>query len=226
MAKKPAKKYEHLKGTVPAVPDVAPGTDRREDAIRAFMDGNPRAQAMERAVAEGRELTPREAAFPEGPRNTWSADDLTREYNALEETKKKIGAAEWAVKVQLDANERLIRKAIEGLGADKITINGYTWSPSSQPYPSVDDPAALVQHYIDNGLQSMLTVHPSRVLSHVKEEIEANTLKIEVKEGAGPEGEDVTEVRSNLPGVKVYLAPSMSRRKSGAAATQPEGDEE
>jgi hypothetical protein len=224
--KKPGKKYEHLKGTVPEVPQVAPGIDKRADAIRAFQDGNPRAQAMEAAVREGRELTAKEAAFPEGPRKDWTVDQLTREYNALEETDKKVSQMAAILSIQMEANERLIGQKIQASGADRVTINGFTWSPNSQPFPSVDDSTALVKHYIDNNLTAMLSVHHSRVLSTVKEEIEANTLQVVIKEKAGPNGEDVTEIRSNLPGVKVFLKPCMSRTKASVGVANMAHQEE
>lgn len=183
-----ASKYAGLKGRIP---EEEP-TERAEDLKKALDDRKAKA------------LT-----------------ELTQEYNGLKLVAAKLAADVKANNVLLEALELLIRKAIDDSGADSAGFHGYTWAPKFEPYPVAEDPDAIVTYFKDNGLEDQLkltaTELAGRLKSYVKEEALANELTIEMKEIPAPDGNgtiEVTEVRSKIPGVRVFLKGGLSRSKS------------
>lgn len=143
-------------------------------------------------------------------------DVLTAEYNKQEEKKKEQAGLLKATEVRLDCLEFLIRKKIDASGADNVGMNGYTWTPTVEPYAAVSNSAALVKYYVENGMLDMLSVHPSRVTSAIKEEIEAGTIAVEIEQRPDGVGgfTDVSVVKSSvLPGVNVFMKNKLGRRK-------------
>lgn len=145
-------------------------------------------------------------------------EELTEKYNGLDEVADQQAAVLAGTKTRMEALEHLIQRKIEATGADNLSVNGYTWTPKADAFASCENSQALVQHLIDNGQVHLLSVHPSRLTSMVREEIDAGTILIEPKEVVDPttgETTTINEVRSSvLPGVKAFLKDSLGRVKS------------
>lgn len=185
-----ASKYAGLKGRIPE--QEKPLTDRDQAIIKEM------AEHAEKSLAE-----------------------LAVAYNAVEVQIEAAALVAAGLKHKQDALEILIRKTIDGNSIEKIGLDGFTWSNTYEPFPVADDPAAAVQYFKDNGMEDQLKLTASEVASrlkkHVKEEALANELEIIEKVVEGPDGPvTTTEVRSKIPGVKVFLKPSLSRVKSTA----------
>lgn len=171
-----------------------------------------RDQALDQAIAE---RLPKTVA------------ELTKEYNETKDAAAEMTIKAKALKVKADALEILIRRKLDAEDADAIRINGYTWSETFEPYPVCDDIDAVLEYLQnpDNGMADQLRLKSSeigeRLKNHVKEEALANELIIDTKivdDPSAPGGQrEVTEVRSRIPGVKVYLKPGLSRVKSKGA---------
>lgn len=153
--------------------------------------------------------------------------ELTEEFNAAKDQAALAATQAKVLKVKADALEILIRRKLDADEADAIRINGYTWSETFEPYPICDDIDLVLEYLLnpENGMADQLKLKSSelaeRLKNHVKEEALANELIIEQKEVDDPTApggkREVTEVRSRIPGVKVYLKPGLSRVKSKGA---------
>lgn len=156
-----------------------------------------------------------------------SVAELTAEFNKAKEEAAEAAIKAKALKVKADALEILILRKLDADDADAIRINGYTWSETFEPYPVCDDIDAVLEFLQnpENGMADQLKLKSSelaeRLKNHVKQEALANELIVEVKEVDDPEApggkREVTEVRSKIPGVKVFNKHGLSRVKSGAA---------
>lgn len=147
--------------------------------------------------------------------------NLTSEYNRLRTTADRAKELADDASLAVDAMESLIQEQLDSTGADSIKMNGFTWSAKCEPYPSAEDPTAIVKYFMDHGMADQLTLKAcelaTRLKGFVKEESLANELIIEVKTAIDPvTGEEIqyNEVRSQIPGVKVFLKTSLSRVKS------------
>lgn len=148
--------------------------------------------------------------------------ELTDAFNRVGEQITEKAAEKKVLDLRQEAIDILIRKTIDAQGADKVGMHGFTWSIKYEPYPVADDPSAAIEYFGGNGMEHLLTLKASevatRLKNYVKEEALNNELEIVEKVGTTPDGEPMTttEVRSKIPGVKVYLKPSLSRVKSTA----------
>lgn len=148
--------------------------------------------------------------------------ELTEAFNRVGEQIEEKATEKKVLDLRQEAIDILIRKGIDAAGADKVGMHGFTWSIGYEPYPVADDPTAAIQYFRENGMEHMLTLKASevaaRLKNYVKEEALNNELEVVEKIGQTPDGESITttEVRSKIPGVKVYLKPSLSRVKSTA----------
>jgi hypothetical protein len=167
--------------------------------------------------------TPRAEALVEALRERRSkkVGELTTEYNAAKAVSVELAAKTAANKVILDALEILIREYLDANEADGIKSDGYTWTPTYVPYPSADDPAAVIKYFRENNMEDLLQLKNSelaeRLKAFVKAEAAEGTLIIEEREVTDPDtGETkmVQDVRSNIPGVKVFMSEGLSRVKS------------
>ncbi len=146
-----------------------------------------------------------------------SFDALTVRYNAAD---RKAGALASRVKrnkARMDALEILTRGALAALNMERATLNGFTWSEGCEPYPSCDDPAAIIQYFTEHQMTDMLTLKASELASRLKMFVKEEALNNELTIEDVPDpvtGAIVQVVRSRIPGVKVYLKTSLSRRKS------------
>ena len=149
--------------------------------------------------------------------------NLTAEYNRLDAKAAEEKAVLDATTLERDALDQLIQEQLDAQGADSVSMNGFTWSPGCEPYPSVavKNLDEVKEYFNTHGMAAQLeltaTEMAERLKTIVKEEALANELTIEEVPFVDPQtGEEKTktEVRSRVPGVKVYLKTSLSRRKS------------
>lgn len=119
------------------------------------------------------------------------------------------------------AVEELILNLLDAGETDAVSTGGHTLSTKFEPYPQVDDKAALLKHCLDDEeLRETLSLNPQRLASMIREEAENNLLQIEEKE-IDKDGEKVVvqEARSSqLPGVRVFLKRTLSRVKARSSA--------
>lgn len=181
-----ASKYAKLKGKVPRQP-----TERDENII---------ALKAERA---GRTLA-----------------QLTEEFNARKVALDDLAKKAKAEKECADALTDLILGQLNDGDLDAARQHGYTWSESTLPYAVVTSASVkeVIQWFKDNDLAEQLDLTVSelgeRVQKVVKAEAEANELLIEIEKDEAT-GEERTVAKSKIPGVRVFLKPSLSRVKSG-----------
>lgn len=185
-----ASKYAGLKGRIPE--QEKPLTDRSQAIIKEMAD------------YKDKQLT-----------------ELAAAYNVVDAQMEEAAKVVTAFKHRKDALEILIRKMIDAQNIEKIGLDGFTWSNGYEPFPVADDPALAIQYFKDNGMEDQLKLTASeiadRLKKHVKEEALANELEITEVTIDGPDGPiTTTVVRSRVPGVKVFLKPSLSRVKSTA----------
>lgn len=147
--------------------------------------------------------------------------ELTEGYNAAVQEAEELAAKVKKVSVRLEAREILIRQGLDGQDADAVRMNGFTWSSKFEPYPVTEDPSAVVRYFKENGLEDQLELSASelngRLKNFVKEEALNNELLVgekEVVDDLTGETRQVTEVRSKIPGVRVFLKGGLSRVKS------------
>lgn len=145
---------------------------------------------------------------------------LTAELNRVREEQDRLTALAKAQGVLKTALEYLIRADINASGEDKVTVNGYTWSPIGTPFPVIADPEVVVQYLKDNGMEDLLTLTTaevsSRVANFVKEEAQNGQLKAVTVTKQDPEtGKDYEEVEvySTITGVRVWMKPTLYRCK-------------
>lgn len=143
---------------------------------------------------------------------------------------RAMEAAALAVKVRdvanhLEAYDILLRQKLDGLDGEGIIMHGYTWSPKYEPYPVCEDPDAIVKYFEDHEMADQLvltkTELANRLKSFVKEEALNGELIVEPRTVVDPTtGEEriVNDVKSQVPGVRVYLKESLSRVKSRSKA--------
>lgn len=149
--------------------------------------------------------------------------NLTTEYNKLCAVGDDLADQVKDSNLDIEAVERLIQEQLDAQGADSVKMNGFTWSIGAVPYPSVlaMNVAEVEKYFKDNGMAEQLSLSAtelaSRLKTFVKEEALANELIIEertvVDEATGVE-KIVTDVKSKIPGVRVFLKSSLSRVKS------------
>lgn len=150
--------------------------------------------------------------------------DLIAEYTGQAAQAEKLAAETKIIALLMEALERLIRQRLDAMNADGLSSGGFTWSTSYEPYPVVlaNDVPGIVQYFKDHGMEDQLALKASevaaRLKSFVKEEALNNELEIGTREVPDPRtGEpiEVPDVRSKIPGVRVFLKAELSRVKSG-----------
>jgi len=185
-----ASKYAHLRGNVPVQ------QTERDEAVTKFMEEFRKEDTTTGAAAKRfNDLTAEKAK-------------LTEQLNTLNQ---KLDAADYLMQDRLDAD-----------GSDAVSADGYTWSISCEPFPVCEDPEAIVKYLKRKKMADMLVLKTSELASRlrnlVKDEALNNELKVKVTTDA--EGKEVREVRSNVPGVKVFLKQTLSRTKSSTGRSK------
>lgn len=150
--------------------------------------------------------------------------ELTASFNQFTQHLQAATEKVKGINLSLEACEILIREKLDALEGDAITVNGYTWSPKFEPYPVCEDPAAIIKYFEEHNMKDQLLLKSSELASRlknfVKEEALNGELIVETKTVPDPEtGEErtINDVRSQIPGVKVFLKGSLSRVKSKGA---------
>lgn len=148
-------------------------------------------------------------------RESKTLGELTAEHNTLSDEFDEKKRVLDAVGLKIDACDILIRKNLAALDADSVSVNGRTWSTKFEPYPVAEDPSAIIKYFEEHHMTDQLVLKSSELASRlkafVKEEAVNNELVITTKDVNGVQ---TTEVRSNIPGVKVFLKATLSRPKS------------
>lgn len=165
------------------------------------------------------EPTQREAAVIEAikERSERTPHELTAEHNTLSLEAEGLAKQVKQLSIKMTAVEALIRERLDSLNGEALSINGKTWSRKFEPYPVCDDPAAIVKYFKEHDMEDSLeltkTELATRLKAFVKEEALNNELIIEtVKDPVT--GEDKIDVRSQIPGVRVFLKAGLSHPKS------------
>ena len=120
-------------------------------------------------------------------------DALTAEYNILSEEKTAVSTHLSAVNLQLAAYERVLDETLEQENLESVKANGHTWTRSPEPYPKVEDAAAL-RAWAQRTMPDALALHSGTLKSVVKAALETGDV---------------------LPdGVTAYMKNGISRRRS------------
>lgn len=162
-------------------------------------------------------------------------------YNALREEKEQIAEQEKDINLSLEALTNLINDYLQATGSDIWRGSGFSFSEKVEPYASVVDKAAVLEHFIPlkqlraavedhllgadedceliyqllNRAESqvgILSVPFQTLNAMVKAEAEAGDLLM--VESIDDNGEEKTIVTSTIPGVNVFLKTGLNRRKS------------
>lgn len=120
-------------------------------------------------------------------------DMLTSEYNELAERKATLNAELKEINQDLDVYERTIDDTLETQNLESVVANGYRWTRSPEPYPSVTDKQA-VREWALEAMPDALTVQPQTLKAVAKSRLE---------NGEAPP-----------PGVGVWLKNAISRRRA------------
>lgn len=151
--------------------------------------------------------------------------DLTAEFNEVYAEAERLEALTKANNVKFDALEILIREHINDSGEDYVGVNGFTWTPLGTPYPVIDNPSEVIKYFDTDEMRDQLILTTSelasRVAAFVKDEAVKGLLQVKTVKVVDPETgaeSDEIEVRSSIPGVKVYMKPRLGRTKSSQGA--------
>ena len=98
-----------------------------------------------------------------------------------------------AIKLDVETYERALIAAMERDGLESIKAHGHHWTPSIEPYPQQEDKLAL-REFFDQHMPEALQIPWQTLKSLTKDALENG--------------------KALPPGVKVFLKPSISRRKA------------
>jgi hypothetical protein len=147
--------------------------------------------------------------------------ERAKRYNTLNAEAVEMAGKVKVLNQKLEAAEANMLQSVDSNGIDSIKADGYTWTPTFEPYPSCEDPEAIVKYLKRKKMGSMLVLKVSELASRlrqlVKDEAANNELRIDVVSETDPITGEVKErriVRSRVPGVKVFLKAKLSRVKS------------
>ena len=120
-------------------------------------------------------------------------DTLTDTYNAFTEEKAGLTQELARVNLKLAAYERVLDETLEQENLESVKANGHTWTRSPEPYPKVEDAAAL-RAWAQRTMPDALALHSGTLKSVVKAALETGDV---------------------LPdGVTAYMKNGISRRRS------------
>lgn len=169
--------------------------DERDEAVTAFMKEFQEADKTNGAAAK-------------------RYNDLVAEKAGLAEKLKTISQ-------KLEAAEYLFLDRLDADGSDAVSAEGYTWSSSCEPFPICEDPEAIVKYLKRKKMGSILVLKVSELASRLRNLVKDEALNNELKVVETiVDGKPVREVRSNVPGVKVFLKETLSRTKSSTGRSK------
>lgn len=154
-------------------------------------------------------------------REAKTLDELTREFNGLEDDLALHAVQTARLGLRAKALDILLRKKLAAENADAVTMHGYVWGVNVEPYASVlaKDIPTVEQYFRDHDMLDLLELKTSEIASRlknfVKDEAENNLLNVEEETVELPGGELTVKrtVTSQIPNVRVFLKPTLSRKK-------------
>lgn len=194
----------------------------------------------------GEKIRARQAEFTQpinenGETRVPTMKDFVKLYNDLRGDKEQLAEEEKDINLSLAALTNLINNYLKATGSDIWRGSGFSFSENVEPYSSVVDKAAVLEHFIplkqlraavedhllgaDEGCEliyhllncadaqiGILNVPFQTLNAMVKAEAEAGELVME--DIIDENGEEKTVVTSTIPGVNVFLKTGLNRRKS------------
>jgi hypothetical protein len=129
------------------------------------------------------------------PLRKLSDEDFKNEYLKRRDELDDLAARQKVLNLEIEAMTRLTVERFENDGTSSVTYDdGVSLGHSVEPYPFVDDQAALLAWVKRNGMEAMLTLNYQTMASLVKERLEG-------------------KVNEPLPdGVNVYMKDKLSCR--------------
>jgi hypothetical protein len=123
-------------------------------------------------------------------------------YNQVREEKEEIEAVLSDVALQLEAINQLVieRMQDQGLSSLKLAAGG-SFIIADKPQVSTEDKSKVREWFKKNGLEEMLSVHPSTLTSFVSGILE------------DPIDPTTGNPKATPDGIKVYMRTTLSRRK-------------
>jgi hypothetical protein len=123
---------------------------------------------------------------------SFDVNALTVLLNEQEEEKEILAKQTKAVDFEIETLERALRYRLKEQNLDSVIANGYRWTPSPEPYPSVKDKVPFTNW----------------VIEHMRDNVQLHhgTLKSVVKNALQGEGE-------MPPGVDIFLKYRFARTK-------------
>ena len=102
-----------------------------------------------------------------------SVSDLTLQINTKTDEKKALEERLKYVKFSIEVAEQALRQAMDFAGFDSVVSNGYTWTPTIEPYFSVKDKPSFLAWAHEHASES-LTIHDGTLKSIGKAALEGN----------------------------------------------------
>ena len=102
-----------------------------------------------------------------------SIGDLTLQITSKQDEKDVLEERLKYVDFSIEVAKRALGEAMEHAGFDSVVSNGYTWTPTIEPYPQVKDKAAL-KTWAEEHASEALTLNPQTLKSIVKDALESN----------------------------------------------------
>jgi hypothetical protein len=168
------------------------------------------------------EPTPRQAALQEAldTRATKTIAELTEEFNRKAAEAASLSTQAKALGNEVDALEILIRRRLKEAELESADVNGFVWTETCEPYPSLlaADAPSIIEYFKNNGFEDLLQLKTAEVTERLKGIVkdEAKAGELEIVEIDNGDGTTRTEVRSTIPGVKVFLKYKLSRTKGAS----------
>jgi hypothetical protein len=102
-----------------------------------------------------------------------AVSDLTLQINQKEDEKDALEARLKYVKFSIEVAEGALAVAMKLAGFESVVSNGYTWTPTGEPYPSIEDKQAFLAWAHEHAAEA-LTLHDKKMKSIVKEALDTN----------------------------------------------------
>lgn len=151
-----------------------------KDTYPTLPEDPSRLEAMQAHLDRFREMLPAE---------------LAAVHDAADARRKAYEADVEQATLERDAARMVLATKIQNAGLESIKVNGYNYTPTTEPFPNVTDKAALLAYGMDG--------HPE-ILTYAH-----GTVKTLLKAHLEGEGD-------KLPGVDIYMKPALSRTKASS----------
>lgn len=159
MATKPGK-WAYLRGKYPQLP-LDP---KREDVLRTLRDR----LTTDTVNEETNEVTP--AELPADPSLADILDRYERCYAECDRLQTLLAEEEALFEVL----ETMIRERMEADKLDQARVNGYLYTPGTEPHPNTTDRSKLIAWVRASNMEDILTVHHGTLSGIIKDRLERN----------------------------------------------------